>query len=268
MQHPTQRRHRFYRHLFVVSVVVLASMALPFPLHRIGLLGTVALMALLAIELGQIVRARQTARRWTDNVYRQTGLIMLLFQCLWLFSPLAFALIGFPVLVVTTAFVFWSLRRLLICLAQESRVGMDVLAGAVAGYLLLGISGGLLFGVLETLSPGSFIDHAAGGRELLLSGLAANDAGIQVWSLNFTRINYFAFVSLTTVGYGDILPGTAPAQMASVALSICGPLYLAIVMGLLISRYTLQGEQEGIRRRGPTAPPAPHPHAGADSDDR
>jgi len=269
-----QRRHRFYRHLFVVSVVVMASMALPFPLHRIGMLGTVALMALLAVELGQAVRARQTRRHWDDNVYRQTGLMMLLFQCLWLFSPLTFAFIGFPVLVVTTAFIFWSLRRLLICLAQETRIGMDVLAGAVAGYLLLGISGGLLFGVLETVAPGSFINQADGGRELLLSGLAVNDAGIQVWNLNFTRINYFAFVSLTTVGYGDIIPGTPPAQMASVALSISGPLYLAIVMGLLISRYTLQSEQED--RRGAShsrhgshqrLTPDRHPHSDVDSDD-
>ena len=270
-----QRRHRFYRHLFVVSVVVLASMALPFPLHRLGMLGTVALMALLAAELGQPIRFRQSRRHWSDNVYRLTGVLMLLFQCLWLLSPLTFAVIGFPVLVVTTAFVFWSLRRLLICLAQERRIGMDVLAGAVAGYLLLGISGGLLFGVLETVAPGSFINQADGGRELLLSGLAANDVGIQVWNLNFTRINYFAFVSLTTVGYGDIIPGTSPAQMASVALSISGPLYLAIVMGLLISRYTLQSEQEDQRgasrpRQGERQGMAPGrpPHSDSDWDDR
>jgi hypothetical protein len=62
--------------------------------------------------------------------------------------------------------------------------------------------------------------------------------------LDLSRIYYFAFVSLTTVGYGDIVPTTPTAQMASVALSIAGPLYLAVVMGLLISRYTIQGDNQ------------------------
>jgi hypothetical protein len=92
---------------------------------------------------------------------------------------------------------------------------------------------------------------------------------LQVWSLDFTRIHYFAFVSLTTVGYGDIIPDTPPAQMASVALSISGPLYLAIVMGLLISRYTLQSEQEEGRVKEQLADvPDPPPHSRVDSDDR
>ena len=66
--------------------------------------------------------------------------------------------------------------------------------------------------------------------------------------MDFGRIYYFAFVSLTTVGYGDIVPATPPAEMASVALSISGPLYLALVMGLLISRYTIQSENQQARK--------------------
>jgi len=65
----------------------------------------------------------------------------------------------------------------------------------------------------------------------------------QVWDLDFSRLNYFAFVSITTVGYGDIVPVRRLAQMACISLSIVGPLYIAIVMGLLISRYTVQTQQ-------------------------
>ena len=263
-----QRRHRFYRHLFVLSVLVVACLALPFPWHRMGALGTMLLVLLLAIELGQPIRARQSRSHWNDGAYRRAGILALLLETLWISSPREFAFIGFPVLIVTTVFIAWSLRRLLICLGQEKRVGMDVLGGAVAGYLLLGISGGLLFSVLETIAPGSFVDHADRGQELLLSGLASDAAGFRIWDLDFSRIHYFAFVSLTTVGYGDIIPATSVSQFLSVSLSICGPLYLAIVMGLLISRYTLQGEEEQqVRQRGSVAP-GPPPHSGADSDDR
>jgi hypothetical protein len=59
------------------------------------------------------------------------------------------------------------------------------------------------------------------------------------------RINYFAFVSLTTVGYGDIIPVQPLAQLTSLMLSIAGPLYIAVVMGVLISRITSRGVGPG-----------------------
>ena len=63
-----------------------------------------------------------------------------------------------------------------------------------------------------------------------------------VWARDFVHINYFAFVSLTTVGYGDIIPVRPAAQISSIGLSILGPFYIAVVMGLLISRLTQGGD--------------------------
>lgn len=265
-RHLLSYRHRFYRHLFLVATGVVASMAVPFPMHRIGAFGTFSLMILLSVELGGPIGANQSRHRWFDSVYRRLGLLTLLCQLLWLFSPREFAFMGFAVLLATTAFIFWSLKRLLICLTQETEIRMAVLGGAVAGYLLLGISGGMLFGALETLAPGSFIIQADGGRELFLAGLGADPASNRIYDLDFSHIHYFAFVSLTTVGYGDIIPALPPSQMASVVLSIAGPLYLAIVMGLLISRYTLQAGQQ-VREHSADVP-APPPHLNADLDDR
>jgi hypothetical protein len=123
-------------------------------------------------------------------------------------------------------------------------ISAKVISGAVAGYLLLGITGGLFFSVLETVVPGSFVNTARDHQGLVLEVFSANPSGVSTWMLDLSRIYYFAFVSLTTVGYGDIVPTTPTAQMASVALSISGPLYLALVMGLLISRYTIQSENQ------------------------
>jgi voltage-gated potassium channel len=262
-----RRRHRFYRHVFVVCLLVMALMPLPYPYCRLALSGTPLLICLLIVELGQPVRPGQTSRHWSDNFYRLTGLVGIVFKFIWLASPATFAAVGFPLLLLVTVFIFWSLKRLMICLAQETRIGIPVLSGAVAGYLLLGISGGLLFGVMETVAPGSFLNEADGGRQLVLSQLPMSAAGQQVWSLDFMNIHYFAFVTLTTVGYGDILPVLPPAQMASVALSIVGQMYLAVVMGLLISRYTLQSEKQEIKDWQEGAP-VPPPRSGVDLDDR
>ena len=62
----------------------------------------------------------------------------------------------------------------------------------------------------------------------------------------FSQINYFAFICLTTVGFGDIQPVLPISRMLAVITGIIGPLYLAVVMGVLIGRYTNQVEEKEI----------------------
>jgi len=157
-------------------------------------------------------------------------------------------LVGLPLLTAFTLFIAWSLERLIQCLAKERRVGGRVVAGALAGYLLLGISGGLVLSVIDTIQPGSFISSMSHHVLSLPSEMADGAAAAPVtraWDLNFLSLNYFAFVSLTTVGYGDIVPMRPAAQIVSIALSVAGPFYIAVVMGVLISRLTIQDDQEG-----------------------
>ena len=66
--------------------------------------------------------------------------------------------------------------------------------------------------------------------------MASGDLSVIESSGAFAEINYFAFVCLTTVGFGDINPALPLARMLSVVTSIAGPLYLAVVMGVLIGR--------------------------------
>ena len=101
---------------------------------------------------------------------------------------------------------------------------------------MLGLASGLLLCGLETIQPGSFrgIDIGSGAVGLDHS----------VWGLNFAELNYFAFVSLTTMGYGDVVPMTAPASMICVMIAVTGTFYIAAVMGVLISRLTIQETEE------------------------
>ena len=56
------------------------------------------------------------------------------------------------------------------------------------------------------------------------------------WSQVFSKINYFAFISLTTVGFGDITLVQPIARILAVTTTVVGQLYLAVVMGILIGR--------------------------------
>ena len=112
------------------------------------------------------------------------------------------------------------------------RVHRPLLMGAIAGYLHLGLTAGLVMGAVETIQPGSFQPLA-----LTKAALASGDLSVIESSGAFAEINYFAFVCLTTVGFGDINPALPLARMLSVVTSIAGPLYLAVVMGVLIGRF-------------------------------
>ncbi|MEB3275849.1 MAG: potassium channel family protein [Cyanobacteriota bacterium] len=247
----TRKRHRFYRHLFAVTVVVLMMQALPVAVFRLHLVGSTVLQLLLLVELGQVIPRDPLVRGDQDRLarrsallYRIIGLLGLVHLFIWIFTPANSALTGLPVLVLASVFVVWSLQRLVLLLGREESVGREVIAGAVAGYLLLGISGGLLFTVLETQQPGSFQNLVHHGLHVKEHLFHHSDLGRLIWDLDFSRLNYFAFVALTTTGFGDIVPTTPTAEIASVSLSIAGSLYLALVMGLLISRFTIQTQQE------------------------
>ena len=77
-----------------------------------------------------------------------------------------------------------------------------------------------LYGALETFSPGSFVDtltrtRASRGRQLI----------------------YFSYISLTTLGFGDILPASSWARSLVSLEAVIGVLYLAILMARLVGLY-------------------------------
>ena len=89
--------------------------------------------------------------------------------------------------------------------------------GAIAVYLLLGLSWAHTYDLIEYLSPGSF-------------------TGAITASSRFSSWRYFSFVTLATLGYGDISPVHPVARSLAVAEAITGQLYLAILIARLVSQ--------------------------------
>ena len=92
---------------------------------------------------------------------------------------------------------------------------------------------------LETIQPGSF-------QPLEMANVG--DSSVLASARLFSAINYYAFVCLTTVGFGDISPMRPLSRMVSVATSVAGPLYLAAVMGVLISRFASSLDRQSRER--------------------
>lgn len=116
---------------------------------------------------------------------------------------------------VTTVFIWTVLTH--------ATVTADTLAGAVAAYLLIGITYGLAYGLVEQLMPGSFRNTVQPGR-----------------TLHPSEFIFFSFVTLTTVGYGDIIPWGGHARSLVILEAVTGIMYPAVLIagliGLHISR--------------------------------
>jgi voltage-gated potassium channel len=234
-----RRRHRFFLQLFIVCVLLLVSFTLPLGWNRLSILGQILLVCLLVVHLGSPQSVPGSSRLGV-HAFRSLGISTLVSVAIWLLTPLSWSQTGVPMLGLWSLFMAWSQIRLVFLLAQEREVNGRVLMGAFAGYLMLGLTAGLLMSVLETVHPGSFTSVHHQGGQLLVPHHPSGARAQLVWELDFVRLNYFAFVSLTTVGFGDILPVTPVAQISSVCFSVIGPIYLAVVMGVMISRFTIQ----------------------------
>jgi len=92
----------------------------------------------------------------------------------------------------------------------------DRLVGAIVVYLLLGLIWGVVYAFLGTHSPEAFSGHPDATE------------GLSGWV-------YFSFVTLTTVGYGDITPITRGARQLAMLEALVGQLYPAVIIARLVS---------------------------------
>jgi hypothetical protein len=108
---------------------------------------------------------------------------------------------------------------LAVVLGQTLRSGpitLHRIQGAIAAYVLLGVLWAHAYALVAFLRPGAF------------SGPVSPADGPRAWY-------YFSFVTLTTVGYGDVLPVHPAARSLAILEAVTGPLYLAILISRLVS---------------------------------
>ena len=172
-------------------------------------------------------------------MYRSLGLMAVVTMWLWLLTPLELIYSGMPLALSWSVLVGWSVIRLVTRFASTRRVTEALLMGATAGYLHIGLAAGLVMSALETIQPGSFVP-------LELANIS--DTSVLANARIFSALNYYAFVCLTTVGFGDISPMLPLSRMVSVATSVSGPLYLAAVMGVLIGRFASSLDRQSRER--------------------
>jgi hypothetical protein len=255
-----QQRHAFYRTLLAVEVVALVGLR---GLQQAPRLVSVVYLVISAVavlrdspllpqnrldpsatqampsSLGRRVQ-RVLLRRQRLVIFWLVALaVELLWQAALEINPSLAVRLSVLHLVVWLGLMLVLLWGLVNALAEEPVFNSDLLIGAAAGYLLVGFTGGIVLNSLLVLEPGAF--NLPGHGHALPDGIAHAPTMLGA-----------AFASLTTVGSPVLNTGNLTSLTASVAITIVGQLYVAIMIAGVL----------GKPRQPPTAAPgSAHPQA-------
>jgi hypothetical protein len=120
------------------------------------------------------------------------------------------------------AFFLFAIIQMLIFIYRQKEVTRDLIVGAAVVYLFMALMWTFIFGVVETLHPGSF--NIPQGQDI---------------EANRTFL-YYSFVTLTTLGYGDITPATGLARSLCILEAVIGQLYLVVQVAWLVGVHVSQ----------------------------
>jgi hypothetical protein len=169
-------------------------------------------------------------------------------QFLWLMLALATLLITYPYfgntirgvslggmmsLLLLTAGVYavrthrlLFLTALVLAVIRSKKVTGNSIYGIVCVYLLLGVTFGTGYDFIETLQPGSFRLNVEG----------------QDPALGWRNFIFYSFMTLTTIGYGDITPATHVTQSLAILEGVTGVLYVAVLIARIVGIYSRRAE--------------------------
>ncbi|HEU4345067.1 MAG TPA: ion channel [Candidatus Binatia bacterium] len=154
------------------------------------------------------------------SIGKARHILLTIVAALWLARPVTAwfdhpALSAMTLGLWTLIALFAAAGALRFAMGAES-VDAEHLYAALSAYLLAGIFFGSLYWVLEQIRPGTF-------------GVAGD----------FSRMSaiYFSFVTLATLGYGDIVPRTDVARGLAIVEGVGGQLFLAVMVARLVSLY-------------------------------
>jgi len=123
---------------------------------------------------------------------------------------------------VAILFTGYTATVILSYLFTEDEITGDAIMGAICVYFLIGLAWAFIFFTLELFQPGSFQMPQGQGIDL-------------------SHFSYYSYVTLTTLGYGDITPISTQARSLALLEAIMGQLYLAILVARLVGIHIAQG---------------------------
>lgn len=125
--------------------------------------------------------------------------------------------------VAELVFLGFVVGHLLRFVLRAPRVNAEVLCAGIAGYLMLGLIWMVAYMLVEKAIPGAFLYTAGAPSQRTMDGFSSF---------------YFSFATITTVGYGEIVPVANIARMLAVMEAVTGMFYVTVIISRLVALYS------------------------------
>jgi voltage-gated potassium channel Kch len=209
-----RERYSLFLLLSLVTFMLLSAFA---EVHRV-LGDSVLLISMYVILLAAtLALPRRGNWRWLGTILAGMSMLLMVVQ---FFRPVRGIVVGNSLMLAV--FLGFVSVALFSYLQMPGSVTPGRLYTLVSLYLLLGLFYFAIFNLLETLHPRSFMQ----------TGLLAS-SGVSRHSLL-----YLSLVTLTTLGYGDVVPVSALARLTAALEAVTGVLYIAITVARLVAAYS------------------------------
>ncbi len=154
----------------------------------------------------------------TDSwLFSRTGIIVLAIIAIVIGIALEVLQLYYIHLLLLFIFYLWAIWLAMKQVLFSGAIDINKIVGAICIYLLMGLIWALMYLFLAQAIPGAF-----NGLEQL------------VWYDNFADVAYYSYVTLTTLGYGDISPVVPIARFLVYMEAVVGVFYMAILVASLI----------------------------------
>jgi len=208
-------KHSQERFYYLLASMVIFILLPPFTIN--ALLGTITIYLTASFVVISCVIILFGERK---NIVVGSGILILSLAFTWFtLSPTLDDIILIPIIKTSLLFILFGATafKVIKTIFNLKKVNAQVIAGSIGAYLLFGLSGAMGFELTNIFFPDSFNygHHFGGGYDMV----------------------YFSFVTLSTLGYGDITPHTPQGQAVAILVSIIGQLYLAILMAMLVGKF-------------------------------
>jgi hypothetical protein len=106
-------------------------------------------------------------------------------------------------------------------ITMTKEVRINVIIGSFCGYMLLSMIALFAYLLVENNFPNSFHGITSGRVDL-----------------NYNELSYFSFITLTSIGFGDIYPITDMSRLVVAFFGMAGQFYMVAVVGIIIAKFT------------------------------
>ena len=223
MKQLTNKNNFVYLFFSLIILLFSATVVVEVP----GGLGEDIFSVVTMLMLAVSIKSLKTERTWTWTVYALIAFFVLLTALGKFFGHQAYIYLILMILLIFFIGSFASAAKQVLFVGD---IDGNKIIGSLSLYLLLGLIWTVIYLLLLAMDPSAF------------SGVEAAN-----WQQGFSRIAYYSFVTLTTLGYGDILPTNHVAEFFVYMEAIIGVFYMAIIVSSLISLRlaAIQEEKKG-----------------------